>query len=160
MQNIVWKFVPECSLHFRGIGEAAVKSMKSCLRQTIGDTKLTFEEPSTVLIQIEACLNSQPLCSVTCDDDGIEALTPGHFLIGRPIESLPDPSFPYRSVSLLRRWHLCLNIVHHFWKRWSTEYLITLRKLTKWYYPTRNIQNGDIVILQEDKLIPTKWPLA
>ena len=27
-------------------------------------------------------------------------------------------------------------------------------------YPTRNIQVGDIVMLQEDNLIPTKWPLA
>ena len=28
------------------------------------------------------------------------------------------------------------------------------------YYPTRNICVGDVVVLLEDKLIPTKWPIA
>ena len=35
------------------------------------------------------------------DEDGIEMLTTGHFLIGRPIETLPDSSYSYRSISLL-----------------------------------------------------------
>ena len=114
----------------------------------------------TVLVQIEDCLNSRPLVPISCDDDGMEPLTPGHFLIGRPLESLPDPSFSYRSVSLLRRWHLCQNLVRHFWQRWSTEYLSSLRKFAKWHHPSRNVAIGDIVILQEDDLVPTKWPLA
>ena len=59
----------------------------------------------------EVCLNSRPLVSLPCDDDGVEALTPGHFLIGRPMKALPDPSFSYRSLSLLRRWHLCQALV-------------------------------------------------
>ena len=48
-----------------------------------------------MLTQVEACLNSRPLVSLPCDDDGVEALTPGHFLIGRPMEALPDPLFSY-----------------------------------------------------------------
>ena len=39
---------------------------------------------TTVLAQIEACINSRPLSPLPCDDDGVEVLTPGHFLIGRP----------------------------------------------------------------------------
>ena len=76
--------------------------MKAHLRRVIGDTKLTFEELNTVLTQIEACLNSRPLTPLSSDNDGIEALTPGHFLIGRPLESLPDHSLSYRPVSILR----------------------------------------------------------
>ena len=45
-------------------------------------------------------------------------------------------------------------------ERWSDEYLTFLRQHNKWKHPSRNIQVGDIVILQEDNLIPTKWPLA
>ena len=59
-----------------------MKSAKTHLRCVVGEVKLTFEELSTVLVQIEACLNSQPLVPVNVpDEDGIEVLTPGHFLI-------------------------------------------------------------------------------
>ena len=160
IQNIVWKFIPERTPHFGGLWEAAVKSMKFHFKQIVGDTKLTFEELTTVLTQIESCLNSRPLAPLPHVEDGIEALTPGHFLIGQPLESIPDPSVSYHTLSLLKRWYLCQSIVRHFWNRWSSEYLSSLRRHNKWKYPSRNIQVGDIVILQEDNLIPTKWPLA
>ena len=122
---------------------------------------MTYEEAYTVLTQIEGCLNSRPLvCTGAMDDDGIEVLTPGHFLIGRPITALPDPAVSYQSVNLLKRWHLCQLLVRHFWKRWSLEYLSTLQRIYKWQYPTRGLVPDDVVLLIEDKILPTKWPLA
>ena len=54
---------------------------------------------STVITQIEAYLNSRPLLLLNvADDDGIQALTPGHFLIAQPLMALPDPSLSYRPV--------------------------------------------------------------
>ena len=137
--------------------------MKIHLRRVVSTHKLTFEEFTTVLMQIESCLNSRPLVPLQCDEDGIEALTPSHFLIGKPPEAIPDPAFSYHTLSLVRRWHLCQAFVRHFWQRWqrwSTEYISSLRHYTKWHHPTRNVQVGDIVILQEDNMVPTKWPLA
>ena len=159
-QGITWKFIPERAPHFGGLWEAAVKSMKSHFKKVIGETKLTFEELSTILVQIEACLNSRPIAPLPDSDDGIDALTPGHFLIGKPLESLPDPPFSYKPLPLLRRWNLCQKLTRHFWDRWSTEYLSCLRKYTKWHFPTRNLQVGDLVCLCEDNLVPTKWPLG
>ena len=52
-----------------------------------------------------------------------------------------------------------VKLVRHFWQRWSTEY-ISLRRYIQWHHPTRNVQVGDVVILQEDNMVPTKWPLA
>ena len=43
--------------------------------------KLNSEELSTVLSQIEACMNSRPLVALPPDDHRVEALTPGRFLI-------------------------------------------------------------------------------
>jgi len=159
-QNITWEFIPERAPHFGGLWEAAVKSMKSHLKRVTTNVKLTFEEFTTILTQIEACLNSRPLVPLPGDDDGIEALTPAHFLIGRPIEALPDSSFSFRSLTLLRRWHLCQALVRHFWRRWSTEYLSTLQRFAKWHRPSRNLAVGDVVILREDGMVPTKWPIA
>ena len=116
-QMIQWTYIPEWAPHFGGLWESAVKSTKTHLKRILGEAKLTFEEYSTVLCQVEACLNSRPLVPVDSDEDGMEALTPGHFLIGRPLEALPDPPFTFKSKSIQRRWNLCQTLTHHFWKR-------------------------------------------
>lgn len=125
-QRIEWKFMPERATHFGRLGESTVKSVKYHLKHVIANVTLTFEEYSTVLAKVEACLISRPLVSLHCDGEGIDILTPGHFLIGRPIESLPDLSFSYCPISLLRRWLLCQHIVRQFWQCWSQEYLASL----------------------------------
>ena len=80
-QLVQWLFVPENAPHHGGIYEAAVCSMKIHLRCILWPVKLNFEELSTILSQVEACMNSRPLVALPPDDDGVEALTPGHFLI-------------------------------------------------------------------------------
>ena len=137
-----------------------MKSAKTQLKRVVSPVKLTFEEFTTVLTQIEACMNSHPLKPVNSpDDDGIAALTPGHFLISKPLTSLTDPQLSYRSVSLLRHWDLCQNLSRHFWKRWCNKYLCTLNKY-KWRFPSRNVAVGDVVILEESGTIPARRPLA
>ena len=69
-QGIEWKFLPKRSPHFGGLWELCVKSMKYHLKHVISEVNLTFEEYSTVLTQVEACLNSHPLVGLSCDDDG------------------------------------------------------------------------------------------
>ena len=138
-----------------------MKGVKRHLKRIVSPVKLTFEEFSTVLTQEEACLNSRPLTPTTApDDDGLTVLTPGHFLIGKPLVALPDPQLSYRSISLLKRWHLCQQLVRHFWERWQNEYLQTLNKYNKWRFPSRNVSVGDVVLVQETGTIPTKWPIA
>ena len=159
-QDIEWKYIPERAPHFGGLWEAAVKSFKKHLSRVVGEVKLTFEELLTVLTQIEACLNSRPLTTLPYgEDSGIEVLTPGHFLIGRPLEALPDPAESYQALPLLKRWHLCQALVRHLWKRWSSEYLSTLQKMTT-PSATRKVSVGDIVVIRGDETIPGRWPLA
>lgn len=79
-----WKLIPPSAPHFGGIWEAGVKSVKHHLRRVIGTSKLTVEELATLLVQIEACVNSRPLTPLT----DTNVLTPGHFLIGEPIAAV------------------------------------------------------------------------
>ena len=53
-----WHFIPPNSPHFGGLWEAGVKSLKYHWKRTVGKELLTFEEFSTLLTQVEACLNS------------------------------------------------------------------------------------------------------
>lgn len=111
-QGIQWDFIPEHAPHFGGLWESAVKSLKTHLCRIVGNSRLNFEELTTVLSQIEACLNSRPLGVIPhYNDEGMEVFTPGHFLIGRPIEAVPDHDLSYRPLSTLRRWHLCEALV-------------------------------------------------
>ena len=71
-----------------------MRSMKTHLKCVVATVKLTFEDFVTVLTQIEACLSSRPLVPFSCDNDGADGLTPGHFLIGWPLQSFPDPGSP------------------------------------------------------------------
>ena len=77
--------------------------MKIHQRRIVGDVKLTYEELSALLAQIESCLNSRPLVPLANDDDGI---APGHSLIARPLHVLPDVCSTNDSIILLRRWQL------------------------------------------------------
>ncbi|XP_076289812.1 uncharacterized protein LOC143213643 [Lasioglossum baleicum] len=67
---------PPSTPHFGGIWEAAVKSVKHHLRRIIGEQRLTFEELTTLLTGIEACLNSRPLQPLSDDPEHPAALTP------------------------------------------------------------------------------------
>lgn len=82
--KIQWHFnAPGCP-NAGGLWEAAVKSLKYHLKRVIDEQKLTFEEYTTLLTQLEACLNARPLCPLTEDPEDLDYLTPGHFLASGP----------------------------------------------------------------------------
>ncbi|GAB0100150.1 uncharacterized protein DMENIID0001_161450 [Sergentomyia squamirostris] len=157
-QEIKWEFIPPGAPHFGGIWEAAVKSVKYHLTRVIGLHKLTYEELSTLLAQIEACVNSRPLVILSEDDSQMEALTPGHFLIGRPLTAPPVEDLS--NANPIQRWRLLTKIQQQIWKRWSEEYLTSLQQRNKWFKTQENPEVGQMVLLKEDNLPPLKWVLA
>lgn len=102
--GIQWHFIPPRSPHFGGLWEAAVKSLKSHLYRTLGNASLTFEELNTILIRIESILNSRPLTSLPSHPSDLSVLTPGHFLIGDALNSLPDRDERDVPTNRLSRW--------------------------------------------------------
>lgn len=55
----------------------------------VQEQTLTFEEFYTLLTHKEAVLNFRPIFPLLDDLNDLEALAPGHFLIGEPLTSLP-----------------------------------------------------------------------
>ena len=48
---------------------------------------------ATVLTEVEAILNSRPLCAASDDSDDQEPLTPNHLLLQKAVHNLPPGSF-------------------------------------------------------------------
>ncbi|XP_062709654.1 uncharacterized protein LOC134288537 [Aedes albopictus] len=100
-KEIQWSFIPPRSPNFGGIWEAGVKAAKSLLKKVLCETSLTYEELTTVVVQIEAILNSRPMTPLTNDPNDLTALTPAHFLVGRELTSPPEPNYEEVKVSSL-----------------------------------------------------------
>lgn len=158
--GIDWHMNPPESPHFGGLFEAGVKSVKFHLRRTMEVTPFTFEEWTTMLTQIEAILNSRPLTPLSDDVNDLQALTPGHFLIGEPLIAIPEPNLEHLKINTLDRYQLMQRKVQEFWRTWSSEYLMTLQQRTKWKSPADNMKPGQIVTIKDDDLPPTKWLLG
>ncbi|XP_066259642.1 uncharacterized protein [Euwallacea similis] len=48
-------------------------------------------------------------------------------------------------------------IKQHFWKRWSKEYISELQQRVKWKTQQQDIQEGVLVLIKENNLLPSKW---
>jgi len=159
--GVEWKFIPPRSPHFGGLWEAAVKSIKGQLQKTLGTASLTYEEMSTILVRVEACLNSRPITPLSNDPSDLSALTPGHFLIGRPLTNLPEPDLVNMSSNRLHRWQRTTQLFQQIWQRWSKEYLTQLQGRQKWPKSKGpEIEVGALVLLKEDNLPPLRWQLG
>ncbi|XP_046431251.1 uncharacterized protein LOC124185009 [Neodiprion fabricii] len=155
-----WRFNPPSAPHFGGKWEAGVKSVKFHLKRVIGEATQTFEQFATFLTQVEATLNSRPLCAISDDPRDPSALTPGHFLVGSALNTIPEPSLIEVPVQRLSHWQHSRQMLEHFWKRWSTEYLQSFQNLSKWQTHHGNIKIGSIVLVKNENLPTSVWPLA
>lgn len=158
--GINWHFNPPGAPHMGGLWEAGVKSVKTHMKKCIGEMLLTFEEMYTLLTQIEACLNSRPITPMTEDSNDFEVLTPGHFLIGEALKHIDEPNLTATKENRLINWQKVQQKTQHFWKRWHRDYLQNLQQRSKWDFVQPNIMNGQMVVIKEENIPPTRWKLG
>ena len=120
--------------------------MKIHLRKVIGANSYTLEQLQTLVVQIEACLNSRPLMPISEDPNDFLPLTPAHFLIGASLKSIPEPSLIEVNKNRLSLWQRVQKIYHVFWERWSREYVTELQVRSKWRVESNNIQPNTILL--------------
>ena len=130
-RGISWRFnLPRCTWA-GGLFERLVRSVKRCLRKVLGNSRLTYDELYTVLIEIQATLNSRPL---TYQYETDEVLTPSHLIFGyrlSPFSFGINPDVDDSEVdqtTLSRRFLFLRKKLIHFWNRWKSEYLADLRE--------------------------------
>lgn len=155
--GLIWKFIPARSPHVGGLWESCVKSFKYHYKRVTGNVNLTIESFFTLTYTIESCLNSRPLMPLTEDCDDVSVLTPGHFLIGEPLNAPPEPDIsliPYNKLNMFEKKQKALQII---WKQWSRDYLNTLQQRNKWKIEKKDLKVGDLALIIEDNLPPLKW---
>lgn len=147
--GINWKFIAPRAAWWGGWWERMVGSTKRCLRKVLGRSSIDEEGLRTVLISIEAALNSRPL---TQNEDDGDVLTPAHFLVGDRLTTLPTGPEP-TGGTLARQFRLRQQLTDDFWKRWSKEYLLQLQSFHQVRQPKgkrTQLRVGDVALLQED----------
>ncbi|XP_066592940.1 uncharacterized protein [Prorops nasuta] len=160
IREIEWKFIPVATPHWGGLWESGVRSVKHHLKRVLGTFLPTFEEMTTLICRIEACLNSRPLSRLRDDIESLECLTPGHFLVGRSLLAPPEMSVLDLKESTLNRWQKITRITELFWQKWSGEYLQSLQSRPKWQNKNNDFREGDIVIIKTPNTPPCKWNLG
>ncbi|XP_036138622.1 uncharacterized protein LOC105838215 [Monomorium pharaonis] len=102
--HISWHFIPPTAPHFGGLWEYTVKFFKHHFKRVVGDLLFTFEELSTFTTEIEGILNSRPITSISSEPDDLSALTPAHYLIGKPLTTLPEGDLQSIPENRLSTW--------------------------------------------------------
>lgn len=155
-----WNFIPPYTPNFGGLWEAAVKSAKHHLRRALINRNVTLEEFNTLIIQVEGILNSRPLFSMSNDPNDLMPITPSHFLIGRPLNFVPEPDLQVVKVNCLSRWQHVQKLCQQFWSQFSRHYISQLHSQYKWKDEPTSIKPDSLVLLKNDKQPPYKWPLG
>ncbi|KMQ88386.1 hypothetical protein RF55_12139 [Lasius niger] len=150
-----WRFNPPSAPHFGGKWKAAVKSVKFHLKRIVGAHLLTFEEMTTLLTQIEAVLNSRPLCPLSDDPEDLAVLTPSHFFLGHASTVLSEAALELVNHSRLSRWQLLRQLLDSFWSRWSKKCLQRFHDTSKWSNST-SLEKGSMVLVIDERYPPAK----
>ena len=91
-------------------------------------------------------------------EDGVY-LSPNDLILGRSTSRIPSGPFD-ETLSPKKRFNLVQLITNGFWKKWMRDFFPTLIIRQKWHTSRRNLQVGDIVLIQDSKLVRGKWQLG
>ena len=119
--------------------ERLIGCVERYLRKVLGNAKLSFDELSIVVTEVEATLNSRPLTYHYSELEE-EVLTPSQLLVGRRLTLLSTGFANYSSFddrdqhsNLSKRFLYLTRTINHFWSRWRREYIAGLRETQKKY---------------------------
>ena len=156
--GINWQFVMASSQHQTGGVEIMVKLVKGVMKTLVyqlGNQVLTLNELNTVLHETSNLVNSRPLGIKPNSDTSSEFLCPNSLLLGRNADQVNSGPFNAKhkadqgSVTDLERFKLVQEITKQFWEVWTKNYFPTLLVRKKWHFSKRNMQVGDLCLLQD-----------
>ena len=163
MRSIEFSFIPPMAHHRGGAWEALIRVARRHFAVLLGKETVPLEVFSTVMVEVEAILNKRPLTPVSSDPRDMDALTPMDFLCpGWKSHSSVSilPVAPPGGEGLKYAWMRARNFIDGFWRRWSAEYLATLKDRQKWHSTQEDIKKGTLVLLVDEIKHRSDWRMG
>ena len=160
-EGIEWSFTKSADAPWEnGCSESLIRLVKKHIVRIIGDNILTFGELQTVLFEITNLMNERPIGTKPGSDINLGTyLCPNDLLLGRSGLQAPQEIFA-TSSDLKSRQKFIDQITDNFWKKWMRDFFHTLIIRQKWHTTIRNLQIGDIVLIQDSNMIRGKWKMG
>ncbi|XP_011884070.1 PREDICTED: uncharacterized protein LOC105571210 [Vollenhovia emeryi] len=158
--RIKWHFIPPIAPHFGGLWESTVKLFKHHFRRVVGDSLFTFEELNTFVVEVEGVLNSRPITSLSSDPNDMLVLTPAHYLIGKPLTTLPEGDLSSVPANRLSCWKHITKVRQDFWARWYLEYLNECQKRQRWDKDGPKLKVGTVALIKDKNLPCSQWAMG
>ena len=135
-----------------------MRVVENTLWKVLGNTRLTFEELTAILTEVEGVINDRPLTYIS-DDDTVESLMPYHLMFGHNINNRVkvsnDAEIELNSEQCSERVKTLQLTLNQVWNRCRTEYLSQLREKHSYvegkFNNDCNIEVRDVVLFKEDK---------
>ena len=159
-REIEWHFNTPLASHFGGAWERLIRSVRKVMRSLHSGATFSDEGLITLLTEVESIINSRPLTPISFVEDFDRPLTPKDLLVLQPDSGLPPVITRDSDTFFPQRWRHIQHYSDLFWKRWVKEYLPSLVPRQKWYDAKPNVRKGDIVILKNEDMPRSQWPLG
>ena len=157
--QIEWSFNPADAPWQNGSTEALVKTMKRALKASIGNQVFTYTEFQTIMYEAAQIANQRPIGRKPATPNEGTYLCPNDLLLGRSSSIIPQG--PFSDVSSVKqRMQFLQEVVKRFWKRWSREVFPSLVIEPKWHTQKRNVQEGDVVLIQDSNVVRGEWKMG
>ncbi|EYC21416.1 hypothetical protein Y032_0019g3807 [Ancylostoma ceylanicum] len=180
--HIHWHTITPYAPWQGGFYERLIKDIKRSMQKALGKQSVDEDTLSTILTEVESCLNSRPL---TYQEDDIRDIVPlrpidflqNHLTLTHEIATegvdTQDPDYHtpaetaqirtrFEAVSALKK---SCEIVNKFWKAWNDSYLTSLREQHQKYLSQGRStplipKLGQVILLQESLQPRNKWKLG
>ena len=152
-----------------GAAEIMVKLTKGIMKaimKALGTNVPSLNELNTILKECQAIVNDRPIGVKPNSQSAADYLSPNSLLLGRNSEKISSGPFESDDVfeddpeRTKNRFLMVQRIVTRFWKVWTSLYFPTLLVRKKWHHWNRNMEVGDICMLQDPNTFRNEWRMC
>ena len=88
-----------------------------------------------------------------------DALIPNNFII-KNFDNFAPGDFNEDHISTRKKIESVQSYSNELWRRFVKEYITSLNKRTKWFRDQRNFEVGNLVLMHQNNIPQSHWPLG